>query len=329
MRRRDFMTLLGGAAVAWLPAAIAEQSDRLRRIGFLSGIGASDPIAQPYVIAFQQGLHDLGWMDGHNVRIDYRFAAGVPSQMQTFAKELVKLHPDVIFADGTPMVAALLRETRSIPIVFVAVSDPVGQGFIPSIAKPGGNLTGFTNFEISMGGKWLELLKEIAPHVVRVALLFNPDTAPYVGLYLRSVEAAAPSFSIEPFATPVHHAGELEGVVAGLGREGSGAIVMPDIFTTVHRAEIIELLARHRLPAIYPFRFFGTDGGLICYGVDLLDLYRRAVPYIDRILKGAKPGDLPVQAPNKFALIINLKTARALGITIPPPLLARADEVIE
>src|SRR5262249_9851197 len=291
---------------------------------------ASDPQAKARIQVFRQGLHELGWRDGSNIRIDYRLGTTDPDQIAANAKELIDLKPDVIVAVATPAVVALLPETRTIPIVFVQLADPVGQGIVSSLAHPGGNVTGFTLFEFSMGGKWLELLKEIAPGVMRVAVMFNPDTAPFWPLFLRSVEAAVPSVSVKTTAAPVHDNTEVEDVMASLARvPGGGLISVPDAFTTSHRKSIIELAARHHLPAIYSQSYNAREGGLLSFGPDNLDLYRKAVLYVDRILKGAKPADLPVQNPTKFELAINLKTAKALGLQIPDKLLALADEVIE
>jgi putative ABC transport system substrate-binding protein len=330
MRRRDFISLLGGAAVAWPHAAIAQQPDRVRRIGLLMVFAATDPEGQRRAAIFAQALQKLGWTDGSNVRIDYRWAGGDADQTRTFAKELVSLAPDVLLAGATPPATALQSVTRTIPIVFVGVSDPVGQGIVESLAHPGGNLTGFTDFEFSLGAKWLETLKAIAPRVTRVALIFNPKTARFAPLYLRSAEAAASSFVLELTATPVHDDAEVERALTSLGSEPGGSVlVLPDIFTVTHRKPIIELAARYRLPAVYPYRYFAADGGLLSYGIDPIDPYLRAASYVDRILKGAKPADLPVQQPTKFELVINMKTAKALGLTVPPSLLVRADEVIE
>ena len=329
MRRREFITL-GGATVAWPLVARAQQAERMRRIAMLSGFAASDPEAQTRVAAFQQGLRDLGWIEGRNIHIDFRWSTGGTDEMRTFAKELVELKPDLIVGMTTPAVAALVQETKTIPIVFVNIVDPLGRGFISNLAQPGGNVTGFLNFEFSMGGKWLETLKQIAPGVRRVALLFNPDTAPFAGSFVRVVETAAPSFAVEPIAAAVHDDAELERTVADFaGKPAGGLIILPDAFTTGHRDPIIALAARYRLPAVYPLRVFAASGGLVSDGVDPIDIARRAASYVDRILRGTKPGDLPVQAPTKFELVINLKTAKALGLEIPPTLLARADEVIE
>jgi putative tryptophan/tyrosine transport system substrate-binding protein len=330
MRRREFITLVGGAT-AWPLAARAQQGDRMRRIGVLMGYAESDREAQGFVAAFREGLQKLGWTEGRNIRIDTRWATpGDAESMQRFAKELVALQPDLILSQGTPTTAALLQQTRTIPIIFANVGDPVGSGFVASFPRPGGNVTGFTNIEPTMAGKWLELLKEIAPRVTRVAFLFNPATATYAEYFLNPFKAAAASFAVEAIAAPVRDTSELEAVVAAQAREPNGGLmVLPDAFTTGHRAEITSLAARYRLPAVYPFRFFTELGGLLSYGSHPLDNYRRAASYADRILKGAKPSELPVQAPVKFELIINLKTAKALGLDVPVQLQQRADEVIE
>ena len=330
LKRREFLTLIGGAAAAWPLAARAQQPDRMRRIGVLMAYVEGDSEGQAYLAAFREGLQKLGWTEGHNFRIDYRWAAIDADSMQRFAKELITLQPDLILLHTTPTTAALLQQTRTIPIVFALVADPVGSGFVASFPRPGGNATGFTNIEPTMPGKWLELLKEIAPRITRVAALFNPATAPYAEYFLGPLKAAAASFAVEVTATPVQDSSELESVIAAQGRDPSGGlIVMPDTFTVAHRAEITLLAARYRLPAVYPFRFFAELGGLLSYGNDLVDIFRRAAIDADRILKGAKPSDLPVQAPVKFELVINLKTARALGLDVPFLLQQRADEVIE
>ena len=330
MRRREFIVTLGGAAAAWPLAARAQQPDQMRRIGVLTAYAESDPVAQVRVVAFRDKLQKLGWTEGRNIRIDYRWAAGDREAMQRFAKELVALQPDLIFSVNTPTTAALLQQTHTIPIVFAVVTDPVGSGFVASLPRPGGNATGFTLMEPTMAGKWLELLKEIAPRAARVAFLFNPATAPYADYYLNPFRAAAASFAVEAIAAPVHDTSELESVVAAQAREPNGGLIaMPDSFTTAHRVEITSLAVRYHLPAVYPYRYFTEVGGLLSYGSDQLDDYLRAASYVDRILKGAKPSGLPVQAPVKFELTINLKTAKALGLTLPPTLLARADEVIE
>jgi putative tryptophan/tyrosine transport system substrate-binding protein len=329
MRRREFISFLGGAA-AWPLAARAQQSERMRRIGVLMAFAESDREGQALVAAFREGLQKLGWAEGRNIRIDYRWAALDTELMQRFSKELVALQPELVLSSSTPTTAALLQETRTIPIIFATVVDPVGSGFIASLARPGGNVTGFSTNEASMVGKWLELLKEIAPRVNRVALLFNPSTATYAEYYLNPYKAAAASFAMEAIAAPVHDKSELESVVAAQAREpNSGLIVMPDVFMAAHRAEVTSLVARHRLPAVSAYRFYTELGGLLSYGDDLTDNYRRAATYVDRILKGTQPSELPVQAPVKFDLVINLKTAKALGLDVPPHLQQVADEVIE
>jgi putative ABC transport system substrate-binding protein len=328
LKRRHFITLLGGAAAAWPIAARAQQGERVRRIGVLSGFAEPDPEAQAWDAAFRKRLEELGWIDGRNVRIDYRWGAGSVERMQLFAKELVRLNPDVMLA--TPATAALQRETRTIPIVFAIVSDPVGSGFIASLANPGGNITGFINIEASLPGKWLDLLREIAPQVSRMAFLFNPQTAPYARYYLDTFQTAASAAGVEAIESPIRSAADIEAVVTMLARQaGGGLVVMPDTSMAIHRETIITLADRHRLPTIYPFRHYVAEGGLISYGIVLADLLRRAASYVDRILRGAKPSELPVELPIKFELVINLKTAKALGLTIPDRLLALAEEVIE
>jgi putative tryptophan/tyrosine transport system substrate-binding protein len=331
MKRREFLTLLGGAAAVWPCVAGAQTPDRVRRVGMLIGYAEDDPETQARLAAFRQGLEALGWTEGRNILIDYRFAPADPDQAESFAKELVALRPDALVGNSTPATAALLHETRTIPVVFVGVSDPVGSGFVASIARPDGNTTGFTNFEPSLTGKWLQLLKEIAPGILRVGVLFNPKTAPGGGsFFLAPFESAARSFAVEPIAAPVSDAAEIESALASIAREpGGGLIVMPDAFTTVHRKLIIEQAAARRLPVIFPYHYQVVEGGLMAYGVDTVDLLRRAAPYVDRILNGEKPADLPVQAPTKFSLVINLSTAKALGLTVPLTLQDLADEVIE
>jgi putative tryptophan/tyrosine transport system substrate-binding protein len=327
MRRRKFISLVGSAAIAW-PLAARAQPDRMRRIGVLMG-SADDSEGRARIAAFQQALQGLGWADGRNVRIDYRWAAADVEQTRTFAKEFIELQPDVILAETTPVVT-VLQESRTIPVVFVNVSDPVGSGFIASLAHPGGAVTGFMSNESSLGAKWLQLLKEVAPGNRRTELLFHPATAPFVGDFLRSAEAVAPFFGVSFVAASVQDDAGIEAALAALGREpGGGLIVMADISNMVHYKQIVALAAQHSLPAIYPFRFFAINGGLLSYGAEVSDLFRRSASYVDRILKGEKSGDLPVQVAIKFELVINLKTAKALGLTVPPSLLATADEVIE
>jgi putative tryptophan/tyrosine transport system substrate-binding protein len=325
------ITLLGGAAM-WPLAARAQQPGPMRRIGVLCGTGQDDPQTVAGLAAFTKAMQELGWTDGRNIRIDYRWAAADVGRTQAYAKELVGLQPDLIVGQSTPVVAALQRETRTIPIVFVVVSDPVGSGFVASLPRPGGNITGFINIESSLSGKWIEMLKDIVPRVTRAALMFNPETASHFAYYLQPFEVASRSYAVEPMAAPVHTAADIQGVVASLGdRPDTGLVVMPDVFMGNRRNFdlIISLAARYRVPTIYPYRYMVDAGGLVSYGIDPTDLYRRAPTYIDRILKGAKPADLPVQLPTKFELAVNLKTAKALGIEMPATLLGRADEVIE
>jgi putative tryptophan/tyrosine transport system substrate-binding protein len=330
MRRREFITLVGGAAATWPLAARAQQPDRMRLIGVLMGYAESDPAAQSEVAAFRVGLAKLGWTEGSNLRIELRWGAGDADKIGTFAKELVDLRPDAILAHTTAVTGALARETRTIPIVFVSVSDPVASGFAASLARPGGNITGFMADTSEQGGKWVELLEEIAPRTVRMALLFNPVTAVPLRIFMPSTQAAASSVAVQASAAPVHAKDEIEGVIAAQARNpGGGLIVMPDSFNTTNRDLTITLAARYGVPAIYFNRFFTESGGLISYGNDFTEQFRQAPEYIDRILKGAKPADLPIQGPTKFELIINLKTAKALGLTVPPLLLGRADDVIE
>jgi putative ABC transport system substrate-binding protein len=329
MRRRDFITLLGGV-VASTCAARAQQIERVRRIGVLMANTEGDRQAQERLKVFQEAIRALGWTDGGNLHINYRWAGNDVNRFRTFAAELVALNPDAILGDATPSVAALVRVTRSIPIVFTRVADPVVSGFVRNLARPGGNVTGFTNYEASMAGKWLALLKELAPQIMRAALVYNPQTAPYTQAFLGPFEAAARAAAVEPVKVAARDAAELEVLIAMQGRKpGGGLIVMPDISNLNHRELIITLAARYRLPAIYNNRSFTGGGGLISYGIDPAEMYRGAASYVDRILKGAKPADLPVQAPTKFELIVNLSTAKTLGITVPPTLLTRADTVIE
>ena len=330
MRRREFITLFGVAALAGPRAARAQQVDRVRRIGVLMSRAAGDPEEQARFAGFLQGLQKLGWTNGRNVRIDYRWAAAEADRSRTYAAELVALAPDVILASGSTSVAALLQTTRTVPIVFVNVIDPVGAGYVARLARPGGNATGFTAFEYSLSGKWLELLKEIAPNLTRIAILRDPALAAGIGQFA-AIQAMAPSsLGVELSPIDVRDGGEIERDVATFARElNGGLIVTGSSSAAVHRELIVMLAARHRLPAVYPFRYFVTSGGLISYGPDPIDVFRRAAGYVDRILKGEKAADLPVQSPTTYELAINLKTAKALGLTLPPSLLARADEVIE
>jgi putative tryptophan/tyrosine transport system substrate-binding protein len=330
MRRRDFIAGLFGTA-AWPLAARAQQPAPVRRIGVLMALDEHDPEGKVWLSRFTQGLADLGWADGRNLRMDVRWAAGNVDRIRMFAKELVDLQPDVILSQSTPVTTALKRETQSIPVIFVIVSDPVGDGFVAGLARPGGNITGFINQEAGMAGKWVELLTEIAPGVQRVAAMFNPDTAPYArSYYLPSFEVAARSFGMASIVAPVQSDGEIETVIASLGRKPRGGlVVMPDSFMTVHRAQIILLAARNNVPTVYSQIEFPKDGGLLSYGADRGDIFRRAAPYVDRILRGAKPAELPVQVPTKFEMILNVKTAKALGLAVPQSILLSADEVIE
>jgi len=324
--RREFITLLGGAAAAYPLAAAAQQPGRIRRVGILLGTTASGPEPVP---AFVRGLRELGWADGGNVRFEYRAVAGDIDRFRTYAAELINQAPDVILVQSNPGLAALQQATRSIPIVFVQVADPVGSGFIASLARPGGNITGFTNFEPSMGNKWLELLKEISPQVTRGLVLMHPETIANINM-ARAADAAGPTIGIEVTVAGVHDAAEIERAIAAFASApNSGLIVIPHTVTVVNHGRIIELAARNRLPTVFAFRYSAATGALMSYGVDADDLYRRASAYVDRILRGAMPAELPVQAPNKFELVINLKTAKALGLNVPPTMLARADEVIE
>jgi putative ABC transport system substrate-binding protein len=329
MRRRDFITLVGGATVAWPITARAQQPDRVWRIGVLMDLAESDPEGQAYVAAFQEGLQKLGWTDGRNVRINLRWGAGEPDRLRAYAAELVGLKPDVIAAGATSALASLQQATRTIPIVFAQVSDPVHGGFVASLAHPGGNITGSALYEYAIVVKWLELLKQIAPRVDRVAVIYDPANITSAG-QLREIETGAPSFGVRLSASPVRDAGEIERAVEAFASEPNGGlIVLPNSVTNVHRELIIALAAKNRLPAVYAYRVQVTSGGLASYGVDIRDLYRRAASYVDRIFKGEKPADLPVQFATKFELVINLKTAKALGLDPPISLLARTDEVIE
>jgi putative ABC transport system substrate-binding protein len=326
--RRDFITLLGGAA-AWPLAARAQQGGRLRRIGMLLGRDVNDPEANRRYSAFTQALADLGWTDGDKARIERRSAGTDMNRIRPLAQELVGLQPDIIVTFSVPSAVAVQRETRTIPIVFVIVADPVVSGLVPALNRPGGNITGFTELESSFVGKWLELLSEIAPGLKRAAIMYNPDTAP-VSAYVPSFEAAARSLKVVPITAPVRSDVEIEAAIKDLGHEpGGGLVLMPDIFTNEHRAPMISAAARNNLPAVYWESFFAREGGLLSYGADTVDIYRRAASYVDRILRGEKPGDLPVQLPTKFEMVLNRKTATALGLAIPPSIMLRADEVIE
>jgi putative ABC transport system substrate-binding protein len=329
IQRREFVAALGGAA-AWPLAARAQQRERVRRIGVLRSGDENDPVNRPRVSAFTQALADLGWTDGRNVRIDLRWGGGDTSRMRALAQELVGLQPDIIVTGGTPATVALQRETRTIPIVFANVGDPVASGLVARLDRPSGNITGFAILEATLGGKWLELLSEIAPGLRRAAIMFNPGTAP-VSTYLPSLEMAARSLKVVPIIAPVHDEAEIEPAIrAALGREaGGGLVLMPDAFTQEHRTPFILAAARNNVPAVYTQSVFARDGGLLSYGVDQVDTFRRAAAYVDRILRGEKPGDLPVQLPTKYEMAVNLKTAKALGLAVPPSIMLRADEVID
>jgi putative ABC transport system substrate-binding protein len=327
--RREFIATLGSAAAAWPLAARAQQPERMRRVGVLLPTAADDPLSMPRIAAFLQGLQQLGWTDGRNVRIDYRWGTGDPDRYRRYAAELVALAPDAILAGSGATMPALLQATRTVPMVFVLVVDPVGAGYVASLARPGGNATGFTMFEYGTSGKWLELLKQIAPGVTYAAALRDSANPAGIGQFA-AMQGVAPSLGVELRPFDVRDAGEIERAVATFARSSNGGlIVTASALAAIHRELIIALAARHRLPAVYPFRFFVSGGGLISYGPDLVDQFRHAAGYVDRILKGEKAADLPVQAPTKYELVINLKTANALGLTVPPTLLARADEVIE
>jgi len=327
--RRKFIAALGGTAFAWPFAARAQQADRMRRVGVLWNLAADDPVGQARLAAFRQGLQELGWTDGRNVRIDYRWAATDADRYRTFAAKLVALAPDVILASASVSVAALLQITRTVPIVFANVIDPVGAGFVARLARPGGNATGFTLYEYSLSGKWLELFKEIAPNLTRIAILRDPALAAGIGQFA-AIQGASSSFGVELSPIDVRDAGEIERDVVAFARESNGGLIVTGSSgVVVHRELIIMLATQHRLPAVYFSRFFVTSGGLISYGPDPTDQFRRAAGYVDRILKGEKAADLPVQAPTKYEMAINLKAAKAIGLTVPPSLLARADEVIE
>lgn len=328
MRRREFI-LIGSAAACWPLAARAQQPVGMPRIGVLMGIGDRDPEAKPRVEALQTGLRELGWTEGHNIHLDYRWTAGDPDLAQQFAKEIVALKPNVIVVHSTPAVKALRQLTSTTPMVFVLIADPIGSGFVTSLAHPGGNLTGFMNVDAPMAGKWLGLIKEIAPKVSRIALVYNPRTSPYQS-YLKSFDEAAQAFAVQANPTPVLDAAEVERSLTALGQQpDSGLFVVPDVFVQVHRDLIIKLAEKYRLPAIYPYRFFPESGGLMSYGIDTVIVFRQAASYVDRILKGTQPSDLPVQAPTNFQLVVNLKAAKAIGLSIPESFLVRVDQVIE
>jgi putative tryptophan/tyrosine transport system substrate-binding protein len=330
MQRREFITLIGGTAAMWPLAAGAQRAERMRRLGMLMSNSEDDPLAQARVTAFRQALAELGWAEGRNLNIEWRWTGGDIARVREYATELVRLAPDVIVANGTPSVAALKQATTSIPIVFVVVNDPVAQGIIASMAHPGGNITGFSFLEYSMVGKSLEMLKQVAPGTVRVAIMFNPDTYPYYALHLRSFETVARTLSLQLTAAQVRSSEEIDEVVAKLARQpGSALLITPDPYLVVHRGAVVRAAGRYHVPATYSYRQHVQEGGLMSYGADTVDIFRRSASYIDRILKGTPPADLPAQAPVKFEIAINLKTAKALGLDIPPNLLALADDVIE
>jgi putative ABC transport system substrate-binding protein len=330
LRRRELITLLGGAAVAWPFAAHGQQPDGVRRVGVLMLPAENDPAGRRRVVAFEQGLEKLGWTVGRNLSIDYRWNMSNVERARTAAAQLLTLAPDVLLANGTPALPVAQNATSSVPIVFTVVNEPVAMGFVASLARPGGNVTGFTNLEPTLGAKWLELLKEIAPGVKRVAVIFNPGTNPSAALFARSTEAAAQKLAVDVVVAPIHEPAEIEALMMILGREPGGGLLFPTVnFIAFHRTMIFELAARYRLPAIYARRFFADEGGLVSYGPDDVDQFQQAATYVDRILRGEKPGDLPVQQPTKFDLVINLKTAKALGLTVPNTLLVAADDLIE
>jgi putative ABC transport system substrate-binding protein len=329
IRRRKFITLLGGAAAAWPLAAGAQQRGRMRRIGVLVPFDENDPEGKRRVSAFTEALAGLGWIDGRNVRMDLRWAGPDINRIRARAEELVGQQPDIILASGTPATVALQRETRTIPIVFANVAEPVASGIVPGLNQPGGNITGFALLEASLGGKWLELLSEIAPGLKRVAFMFNPDTV-IASAYMPSLETAARSLKVEPIIAHIHSDVEIETAIIALGCEqGGGLVAVPDGFMTIHRALIISAAARNNVPAVFWLSDFAREGGLLSYGVDPVDTWRRAATYVDRILRGAKPAELPVQLPTKFEMVVNRRTATALGLAIPPSILLRATEVIE
>src|SRR6516225_2158065 len=329
MRRREFIKVIAGSAAVWPLAAVA-QAERVRKIGVLISTNENDVEGQARAALFRRGLNGLGWTEGRNVQIDYRWASGDPARAKVEATELVGQKPDVIIANSIMSLSAVHKETTTIPIVFVVVGDPVGQGFVTSLAHPGGNITGFTAFEFAISGKWLELIKEVAPELAHVGFIFNPEAGPYAQKFLQSMTPMAPSLGVSLMVIPTHDVAELDRAIAAIaGEPKGGLIVNPDSFTVTNRGLIISLAARYRLPAIYAYRYYAKDGGLLSYGHDVDEPWQRAPAYVDKILKGASPADLPIQQPTKFELVINLKTAKALGLTIPPQLLDRANELIE
>jgi putative tryptophan/tyrosine transport system substrate-binding protein len=330
VNRRRVIALIGGAALASPLVSRAQQAERMRRVAFLHGLSENDPEVMARVVAFRQGLEVLGWTENRNIRIEHRYAGGDLSRIQAHVTELMRSAPDVIVASSTPVIAVLKQATKTIPIVFSVVNDPVGQGFVATLSRPGGNITGFSFIDFPLIGKWLERLKEIAPGVRRVMFMFSPDTSPFYSVFLREFGRAPASLGVELSAAPVRDEAQIEAAIAALVREpGAGLIGAADVFVNTHRRSIMALAERYRLPAIYGFRQFVTEGALISYGPDSIDVVRRSASYVDRILKGEKPADLPVQAPTKYELVINLKTAKALGLTVPLIMQMTADEVIE
>jgi putative ABC transport system substrate-binding protein len=332
MRRREFITLLGGAAAAWPLATRAQQTNGVRRVGVLMNSAATETVPQSYLAAFIQGLRQLGWTEGQNLRIDVRWNAGNAELARTYAAQLIGLMPDVILVASTTNLTVIRQATSTVPVVFLSVSDPVGQGFVASVTHPGGNLTGFSSYEFSIGGKWFDLLKEAAPGLARVAVMFNPDTSPQSKFFMQAIEAAASSFGVQAVAVPVNTTADIAPALETFARQPNGGLMLPtDTFMNLRQKQIVDLVLRHRLPSISANPDFPKDGGLMYYGnsINLVASYRQAATYVDRILKGAKPGDLPVQQPDKYTLTINLKTAKALGLSLPPGLLAIVDEVIE
>jgi putative tryptophan/tyrosine transport system substrate-binding protein len=330
MKRRDFIALIGGGTVAWPLAVRAQQTERMRRVSVLMPYLESNTNAQQWTKAFGDSLQEFGWISGRNIQLDFRWAGPNPDRLRADAAEMVRLGPDVLVATATPSVEALQHETRSIPIVFANVADPVGQGVIASFAKPGGNTTGFGAFEFSIAGKWVQAIKEIAPSVIQIGVIFNPETAPYYGSFLPFVETASRELGVKQIVMPIHDSNRIASTLEQLAKEPStGLIVIPAALFTNASEVLIATAARLRLPTVYPYSFFAQRGGLVSYGFDVRDMFQRAATYVDRILKGAKPADLPAQQPTKFELVVNLKTARAIGLTVPPSLLARADKVIE
>jgi putative tryptophan/tyrosine transport system substrate-binding protein len=331
MRRRDFITVLAGAAAVWPIAAPAQRPERMKRVAILMAWSETNPVFRSWLTTFLEGLARLGWEDGHNVQIDVHWGEGNPETIEMFTKQIVDTQPDVIFASTTPVIAALQRKTHSIPIVFVIVTDPVGAGFVAGLPHPGGNITGFVNIEPAIAGKWLLLLKDIVPQIQRVAMMYNPETAPGSGrFFLDPFETAARSLAIDPLTAPVHDDREIEAAVVSLGRDQAGIVLASDAFMAVHQRAVIEAAMRNHVPAVgADFPGFVKSGGLLSYGADFPDIFRRAVSYVDRILRGANPQELPVEVPTKYQLIINLKTAKAMGLSVPQSLLATADEVIE